>query len=226
MNLTRNLEAILFIAGDPVPIAQIAGALKCSALEARAAVDELKRTYEQRDAGLRVARSPEGVQLTTAPEAGALVESYVKAGMRERLTPAAAETLAIIAYRGPISRAGIEAIRGVNSVFTLRLLALRGLTLRKPHPKDPRRFVYELSAEFLRQLGVTRPEELPEYAELHEHAGMTKLAREAEEGEATVNRHPTSPTGLRGAGPTSPTGLQGTGQAEGDDGVPERAAHE
>lgn len=188
MNLKHTLEAVLFVAGDPVPIAELARTLGKSEEDVRNALDELSREYESRAAGLRVAESPEGVQLVTAPDASGVVEAFTKAGMRERLTSAAAEALAIIAYRGPISRAGIEAIRGVNSVFTLRLLTLRGLVTRKPHPSDPRRFVYELSAEFLRRLGVTRVEELPDYADLHQHAGMTRLAREAERDEATGNR--------------------------------------
>ena len=180
MDLTNKLEAILLATGDPTGFGELARGLKVTDTEIASALKELARSYEERDAGIRVLIAPEGVQLVSSPDATESVEAFVKAQMREKLTPAAAETLAIIAYRGPVSRAGIEAVRGVNSSFTLRLLALRGLVTRLPHPTDRRMFVYEASAEFLRHLGVTSIEALPEYADLHQHLGMTKLVQDAE----------------------------------------------
>lgn len=184
LDLAGQLEAMLFVAGEPTPPKALAKVAGVTVEAVTAALEALAGGYQQRSAGVRLLRSPEGVQLVTAPAAAAAVEAFVTAGMRERLTPAAAETLAIIAYRGPISRASIEAIRGVNSSFTLRLLTLRGLVLRRPHPTDARRFVYQVSAEFLRHLGVTRLEDLPQHAELHQHEGMTKLAADAEKVES------------------------------------------
>lgn len=179
MDLPSTLEAILFVAGEPVAEAVLARAAGTSGDAVTAALSSLDEGYRQRAAGVRLLRSPEGVQLVTSPEAKTAVEAFVTAGVRERLTPAAAETLAIIAYRGPVSRAAVEAIRGVNSSFTLRLLALRGLVTRKPHPKDARRYLYEVSAEFLRHLGVARLADLPQYAELRIHEGMTAVAEDA-----------------------------------------------
>lgn len=186
MDLPSKLEAVLFTAGDPTPARALARGLSVTAEELHAAAEKLRHRYEESQAGLRLLESAEGLQLVTAPEAKDAVEQFVTAGMREKLTPAGAETLAIIAYRGPISRAGIEAIRGVNSAFTLRLLALRGLVLRKPHPTDKRMYIYELSAEFLRHLGVLELSALPDYADLHQHAGMTKLVEDAEAGQGSV----------------------------------------
>ena len=180
MELTAALEAILFVTGSPVELPRLTRALARESAEVNRALDALARRYEATSAGLRLLRSPEGVQLVTAADVQKAVEGFVTATMRERLTPVAAETLAIIAYRGPVSRAAIEAIRGVNSSFTLRLLALRGLVVRQPHPHDGRSFVYEVSSEFLRHLGVTAVEDLPDYHTLHLHAGMTKLTAETE----------------------------------------------
>lgn len=188
MDLSAQLEALLFVSGEPTPVATLARALTVSPKDLQAAATALEQRYDATAAGVRVFRSPEGVQLVTAPEAREAVEALITHSIRERLTPAAAETLAIIAYRGPISRAGIEAIRGVNSSFTLRLLALRGLVTRSPHPKDRRSFVYQVSAEFLRYLGASSVETLPEYAQLHTHVGMAKLVEEAERNEATGHR--------------------------------------
>lgn len=181
IDLRGKLEAILFTAGEPTSVKSLARVLDIQEDETGPLLQELARQYEERGAGLRVLTSAEGVQIVTAPDAAQAVEVFVKSGMREKLTPAAAETLAIIAYRGPISRAGVEAIRGVNSSFTLRLLALRGLVVRAPHPTDRRAFAYEVSAEFLRHLGITSIESLPAFAELRSHAGMTKLVEDSEQ---------------------------------------------
>lgn len=180
MNLPSKLEAVLFVAGEPVSVARLARVLGEEEAEIASAVEGLRSGHEGRASGLAILESPEGFQLVTAAEAHGAVEAFVTSGMRERLTPAAAETLAIIAYRGPVSRAGIEAIRGVNSQFTLRMLSLRGLVSRRPHPADQRRFVYEVSAEFLRLLGIARLGDLPGFRELHQHEGITKLKQETE----------------------------------------------
>lgn len=180
MNLASKLEAVLFVAGEPVSVARLARVLGTGEADVARALEELRSGHRERASGLTILQSPEGFQLVTEAEAHAAVETFVTSGRRERLTPAAAETLAIIAYRGPVSRAGIEAIRGVNSQFTLRLLALRGLVSRGPHPADQRRLVYEISADFLRNLGIARLEDLPDFAELRQHQGMTKLQQEAE----------------------------------------------
>lgn len=186
MELTNTLEALLFVAGEPATVPDLVRASGASNNDVEHCLTILAARYAERGAGIRVLRSPEGVQLVTAPDAASAVNTLITAGMRERLTPAAAETLAIVAYRGPISRAAIEAIRGVNSSFTLRLLSLRGLVTRAPHPTDARRFVYEVSADFLRHLGVTAPETLPQYAELRQHEGMNKLTDDAEVQETKV----------------------------------------
>lgn len=180
MELSAQLEAILFISGEPVQVSALSRALDVSSDNLERALAALEKRYENTGSGLCLLRSPEGVQLVTVPDAHEAVEAFVTHSIRERLTPAATETLAIIAYRGPISRAGIEAIRGVNSSFTLRLLALRGLIVREPHPRDRRSFVYQVSAEFLRHLGATSVEQFPDFAELHAHVGMAKLVEEAD----------------------------------------------
>lgn len=175
----RAVEAVLFLAGEPLAAADLAGRTGAPPAQVDTALAALEDMLESEKRGIRLLRSLEGVQLTTAPEHGPLLEVFLQAGMRAELTPAAAETLAIIAYRGPIHRAGVEEIRGVNSSFILRHLALRGLVTRRPSPTDQRIFLYEVSAEFLRQLGVSSVEELPEYAAFHTHAGMTALEHAA-----------------------------------------------
>jgi segregation and condensation protein B len=175
------LEALLFVSGEPLLPEELSGISGRSIEDVQAGLAALEKALAERGSGLRLLRGQRGeVQLTTTPEQGATVEAFLKAGMREQLTSAAAETLAIIAYRGPLHRAGIEAIRGVNSSFTLRLLTMRGLLERSPSRKDSRVFLYRLTTEFLRQLGMRSVEELPEYASLHAHEGMNRLERTAD----------------------------------------------
>ena len=91
----------------------------------------------------------------------------MKSEFNEELSRAAVETAAIIAYQGPLTRVDIEYVRGVNSSFILRSLMMRGLIERVENPKDARSYLYRISFDFLKHLGVVRIEELPQYEELH-----------------------------------------------------------
>jgi segregation and condensation protein B len=86
--------------------------------------------------------------------------------MQEGLSKAALEVLSIIAYKGPISRAEIESIRGVNCSFTLRSLMMKGLLERIDNPKDGRGYLYKISFEFMKKLGIENIDKLPDYQEL------------------------------------------------------------
>jgi segregation and condensation protein B len=111
--------------------------------------------------GIRVVLSGDRVELATAPEAGALIARYVGADA-VRLSPAALETLAIVAYRQPITRAGIERIRGVDSDYTVRALLHRRLIAELGRSEAPGRpILFGTGFEFLERFGITSLEELP-----------------------------------------------------------------
>lgn len=191
--LAANLEALLFLVGEPVGLDELGKATGASVSDLNSGLRYLEEQLVSRGSGMRLLRAPHGVQLVTAPEQEKIVEQFIKAGMRQELTPAAAETLAIVGYRGPISRAGVEAIRGVNSSFTLRLLTIRGLLERTPSPKDQRVLLYEVSAEFLRHIGLQSVRELSDYEALQAHAGMAALEATAESSPKTAESGPSSP---------------------------------
>jgi segregation and condensation protein B len=107
------------------------------------------------------------VQLVTKPEHHELVSQFLKEEMTEELTPASLETLAIIAYMGPVPRAKIDYLRGVNSLFTLRSLRLRGLIERISDPENSNGFLYQASFDLLKHLGVPKEAQLPEYEKFH-----------------------------------------------------------
>jgi segregation and condensation protein B len=154
-----QLEALLFVAEKPLSRAAIA---RLAGVD-RATVDErlgdLEVTLGGR--GIRVVLSGDRVELTTASEAGALIARYVGADA-VRLSPAALETLAIVAYRQPITKAAIERIRGVDSDYTVRALLHRRLITELGRSDAPGRpFLYGTGFEFLERFGITSLEDLP-----------------------------------------------------------------
>ena len=160
--ISDALEAILFVYGEPMKIRKAAELLGVSEEEVESAAQALKEKNEVRG-GLSLMISESGLQLATKPEFSELVQKIAKEEMDSELSPASLETLAIIAYLGPASRAEIEFIRGVNSSFILRNLSIRGLIERKSDPRRPSTFTYQSSLDFLKHIGLDTPEKLPEY---------------------------------------------------------------
>ncbi len=132
--------------------------------------------------------------LATAPEAGPLLERIAKEERSKDIGKAGLETLAIILYRGPVTRAEVDYIRGVNSTFILRHLTVRGLVERIPNPEDSRSFLYRPTFELLSFLGITSIEELPEYASIMSqldefyHARQDVSSNDAPEGPAAERK--------------------------------------
>jgi segregation and condensation protein B len=154
-----SLEALLFVAEKPLSRGEIA---RLAGVD-RETVDERLGDLEVTlsDRGIRLVLSGDRVELTTAPEAGALIARYVGADA-VRLSPAALETLAIIAYRQPITKAGIERIRGVDSDYTVRALLHRRLVAEQGRSTAPGRpILYGTGFEFLERFGITSLEDLP-----------------------------------------------------------------
>lgn len=154
-----QLEALLFVAEKPLTRREI-GTL---AGVDRATVDERLGDLEVSLAGrgIRLILAGDRVELATAPEAGALVARYVGADA-VRLSPAALETLAIVAYRQPITRAAIERIRGVDSDYTVRALLHRRLIAEQGRSEAPGRpILYGTAFEFLERFGLTSLDDLP-----------------------------------------------------------------
>jgi len=153
------LEALLFVAERPLTRREIATLAGTD----RATVDERLGDLEVtlRERGVRLVTDGDRAELATAPEAGALVARYVGADAI-RLSAASLETLAIIAYRQPVTKAAIERIRGVDSDYTVRTLLHRRLVVELGRSDAPGRpFLYGTEFEFLERFGLTSLEELP-----------------------------------------------------------------
>jgi segregation and condensation protein B len=102
-------------------------------------------------------------QVATNPQNAAGVKAFLNAELRERLTDVTVETLAIIAYRQPISKAEIEAIRGVNCQYSIRTLLIRGLIARIADQNDGRQVLYQTTHEFLEHMGLSSVKDLPDF---------------------------------------------------------------
>ncbi|TSC89056.1 MAG: segregation and condensation protein B [Parcubacteria group bacterium Gr01-1014_3] len=161
--LSAKIEALLFIYGEAMTYKKMAETLDCSEVELKSAIQELEESIKSDQRGLILVSDKDKVQLTTKPDFAGLFEQLIKEEMSENLTPSALETLSIVTYAGPISRAEVDYIRGVNSSFTLRNLSIRGLVERLIDPHRANAYIYSPSMEFLKLLGISKKEDLPEH---------------------------------------------------------------
>jgi segregation and condensation protein B len=160
IDLTAWLEALLFVAPGPVNTAQLAAALELSTEEVEAGLDRLAEALLQ--TGLRLQRHHNLVQLTTAPELAPLIERFLGLEATSRLSRAALETLAIIAYEQPATRPQVDAIRGVSSDGVLKSLLSKGLVQEVGRAEGPGRpILYNTTPDFLQHFGLDSLEELP-----------------------------------------------------------------
>jgi segregation and condensation protein B len=158
--LTENqLEALLFVAEKPLTRAEIAALAGVDRQTVDARIGDLAVSLSAR--GVRLVEAGEKVELATAPEAGALIARYVGADA-PRLSSPSLETLAIVAYRQPCTRATVERIRGVDSEYTIRTLLHRRLVVELGRSDAPGRpILYGTGFDFLERFGMTSIEDLP-----------------------------------------------------------------
>jgi segregation and condensation protein B len=164
--LRGGLEALLFVMDDPADEETLAAALRCSPEQVRTGLAELVEAYDQRRAGITLRRVGKGWRLYTREEHAPVVEKYLVDGQRSRLTQAALETLAVIAYRQPVTRARISGIRGVGVDGVMRTLITRGLVHEVGTDPDSGGGLYATTPLFLERLGLTGLADLPELAPL------------------------------------------------------------
>ena len=164
--LRGGLEALLFVVDDPVDEPTLAAALRCTVDQVRAGLTELAAGYDERSAGITLRRVGSGWRLYTREDHAEVVERYLVDGQRSRLTQAALETLAVIAYRQPVTRARVSAIRGVGVDGVMRTLLARGLVHEVGSDPDSGGGLYATTPLFLERLGLTGLDELPELAPL------------------------------------------------------------
>jgi segregation and condensation protein B len=174
--LSVQLEAMLFVAGEPVTPSQLAAALDVAVSVVERGLHELDASLAGR--GIRLQRHAGRVQLTTAPELAELVERFLGLEATSHLSRAALETLAIIAYQQPVTRPQIDAIRGVNSDSMMKSLLNKGLILESGRADGPGRpILYSTTPEFLQHFGLSSILEMPPLAKPEEEETHNEMLK-------------------------------------------------
>jgi segregation and condensation protein B len=167
-DLSSKIESILFVSNKPVTIKTLAKLLNVPEAEVRTAGDALIEA--RKNSGVVVLSTGNNYHMATHKDNTELVKQFLNTDLRERLTDATIEVLGIIAYRQPIAKSEIEAIRGVNSQYSIRQLLMRGLVEKVPG--DGRSAYYQVTTEFLQHLGLTSVNDLQDFNQL---VGQIKL---------------------------------------------------
>jgi segregation and condensation protein B len=176
MELSQQIEGLLFYKAAPIKKNALCKLFEVDENTLRSALSQLSSRLQQ--GGVRLVESDTEVELVTAPELDTLIESVRKDEMKRDIGKAGAETLAIILYKGPISRAEIDRIRGVNSSFILRNLLVRGLIERDMQKNSS---VFGVTTSLLSHLGISNKTELPNYAIVLDQLEKFEAEQNAEE---------------------------------------------
>jgi segregation and condensation protein B len=163
-SLSASLEAILLVADEPVPAVVLAQVLERPTGEITALLRDLSAGYAAGGRGFDLREIAGGWRFYTREECAPVVERFVSEGQEVRLTQAALETLAVVAYRQPVSRARVSAVRGVNCDGVMRTLTLRGLVEDAGTDPETGAILYRTTGYFLERLGLASLEELPDLA--------------------------------------------------------------
>ncbi|MGH3171637.1 MAG: SMC-Scp complex subunit ScpB [Trebonia sp.] len=162
--LRTSLEAILLVADEPVPEVLLAQVLERPRGEVAEALKALAAEYREQDRGFDLREIAGGWRYYTREDCAPLVERFVRDGQEVRLTQAALEALAVIAYRQPVSRARVSAVRGVNCDGVIRTLVLRGLAEDCGTDPETGAILYRTTGYFLERMGLASLDELPDLA--------------------------------------------------------------
>jgi segregation and condensation protein B len=164
--LSAALEAILFVVESPVSVPSLAVAVQQTTDTVQAALDALRAGYDERGAGIELREIAGGVRIYTRPDYAEIVEHFLQDGQRSRLTQAALETLAVVAYRQPVTRSRVSAIRGVNVDGVVRTLLARGLIVEVGTDPDTGGGLFRTTELFLEKMGLQSLDQLPSLAPL------------------------------------------------------------
>ena len=162
--LRASLEAILLVADEPVPVVVLAQVLERPRNEVAAELRDMAASYAAESRGFDLREVAGGWRFYTREDCAPLVERFVSDGQEVRLTQAALETLAVVAYRQPVSRARVSAVRGVNCDGVVRTLVLRGLVEEAGTDPETGAILYRTTGYFLERLGLASLEDLPDLA--------------------------------------------------------------
>lgn len=176
MDRLSVIEAILFAAGESVPVARLSLILGADEDEVMAAAKELRERYERERRGMRILQLDDRLQMCSAPEFAPYISKALEQRKPPMLSQPALETLAVVAYFQPVTRAYVEQVRGVDSSYTVSALCERGLIEECGRLEVPGRpAVFRTTDVFLRTMGISSLKELPPLPDMTNGEGMEKL---------------------------------------------------
>ncbi|MBU1130686.1 SMC-Scp complex subunit ScpB [Patescibacteria group bacterium] len=172
--LKAKVESILLVSSKPILIKKIAEIVGSQEDKVFKVIQELSQEYEEAARGFRLLINNKQAQLVSAPENQKIVQGYLKDELTGELTKPSLETLTIIAYRQPVTKAELEQIRGVNCSLILRNLMIRGL-VEAEYSKQRAVTEYSITLDFLKYLGINSVKELPDFEKLNSSENLLKL---------------------------------------------------
>lgn len=176
MSLQSKIESLLFVSAEPLSVRNLTRLLAAKKSEVESSLAKLQVKYRaNKDSGMIIVKGGESYQMVTSPHGAAAVAEFLKSDLSGELTEPSLETLTIIAYRSPVTRAELEQIRGVNCGLILRNLQIRGLISCQENKSGL--IYFEVTPEFVKFLGVAAVDELPDYAKLHVHPTLNEVLR-------------------------------------------------
>ena len=182
MDIAAALEAILFAAGESVPAARLSLVLNTDEEDILRTAEELAETYRREGRGMRILRLEDKLQMCSAPEYAPLITKTLEQRRPPVLSQPALETLAIVAYFQPVTRAYVDRVRGVDSSYTVSALAERGLIEECGRLDVPGRpALFRTTDVFLRTMGISELSELPPLPDLTGSEGVEKLQKAIDE---------------------------------------------
>lgn len=167
-DIVSQLETILFVASKPLSLKKLAGAVQTSEEETESLLSVLVEKYNQATSGIVILKNGSEYQMTSQPENRMIAEQFLKSELLGELTKPQLETLTVVSYCGPLTKAELEQIRGVNCSVILRNLMMRGLVKEKNSQLEMLPS-YEVTMDFVRSMGILNINELPDYEALHNH---------------------------------------------------------
>ncbi len=170
----NQIESLLFISHKPLSVAELAKLIGADKKQVEEILNQLAEEYKSRAGGVEMLKVEDKYQLATVGASSEVVAKFVKSELTGELTRPSLETLTIIAYRGPISKAELELIRGVNCSLIIRNLLIRGLIEAK---EDKAKGVtsYNITLDFLKYLGINDVGQLPDFEKLNRNNNLDKL---------------------------------------------------
>ena len=182
MDIASALEAILFAAGESVPVARLSLVMNTAEEDILRTAEKLAESYRREGRGMRILRLEDGLQMCSAPEFAPLITKTLEQRRPPALSQPALETLAIVAYFQPVTRAYVDRVRGVDSSYTVGALAERGLIEvcgRLDVPGRPA--LFRTTDVFLRTMGIAELSELPPLPDMTNGEGVEKLRQAIDE---------------------------------------------